>query len=288
MREKVAAGGLYHAQGRSPADEHVHSEFSWDTGPHASMRAACAHAVELGIPAVSFTEHVDFIAWALDDHPLVEGRRPRAPRHYQPVDVPAYLDSIERCRDEFPSLRVRAGIETGEPHLFAGSVAAVLAQGPFERVLGSLHSVIRDDELVGVNRVLKVEDPHLVMREYFAELLGMIQGSSVFDVLAHCDYPRRHWPRSAGPYSEHVFEQDYRAVFAALAASGRALEINTRSPLASVDLVRWWYEEGGRAVSFGSDAHVPWAVGQRFDLAVEVVTAAGFRPGRDRWDFYRV
>ena len=270
-----------------PPDEHVHSEFSWDTGPHASMRAACTRAVELGIPAVSFTEHVDFTSWASDDHPLVPGWRPRAPHRYQPLDVPAYLASVERCRAEFPGVRVHAGIETGEPHLFAGSVASVLAQGPFERVLGSLHSVIRDDELVGANRAVRAENPDAVMREYFAELLRMVNGSSVFDVLAHCDFPRRYWPRSAPPYDERTFEQEYRAVFSALAATGRVLEVNTASPLSSVELVRWWHQEGGRAVSFGSDAHVPWAVGQHFDLAVEVVTAAGFRPGRDRCDFYR-
>ena len=61
----------------------------------------------------------------------------------------------------------------------------------------------------------------------------------------------------------------------------------TSSPLASADQVRWFREEGGEAVSFGSDAHQPYAVGQRFDLAVDVVEAAGFRPGRDRLDFWR-
>ena len=59
------------------------------------------------------------------------------------------------------------------------------------------------------------------------------------------------------------------------------------SPLASVELVRWFGDEGGEAISFGSDAHTPTAVGQRFDLAVDVVEAAGFRPGRDRFDFWR-
>ena len=71
------------------------------------------------------------------------------------------------------------------------------------------------------------------------------------------------------------------------AGRGRALEVNTASPLASVDQVRWFYEEGGEAVSFGSDAHGGVAVGQRFDVAVDVVEAAGFRPGRDRFDFWR-
>jgi histidinol-phosphatase (PHP family) len=115
----------------------------------------------------------------------------------------------------------------------------------------------------------------------------MIETSDVFQVLAHVDFPRRYWPGGTHRYVEKDYEEEYRAVFRALASSGRALEVNTSSPLASVDQVRWFHEEGGEAVSFGSDAHQPAAVGQRFDLAVDVVEAAGFRPGRDRFDFWR-
>ena len=76
-------------------------------------------------------------------------------------------------------------------------------------------------------------------------------------------------------------------MFRTLASSGRALEINTRSPMASVSQLRWWWEEGGDAVSFGSDAHVPFRVGEHFDVAVDIAEAAGFGPGRDRFDFWR-
>ena len=39
------------------------------------------------------------------------------------------------------------------------------------------------------------------MRRYFAELMLLVDGSSVFNVLAHCDYPRRYWPTApAGAY----------------------------------------------------------------------------------------
>ena len=55
-----------------------------------------------------------------------------------------------------------------------------------------------------------------------------------------------------------------------------------------VDLIRWWRDVGGTAVSFGSDAHLPQRVGDRFKLAVDVVEAAGFRAGRDPYDFWRV
>ena len=174
-----------------------------------------------------------------------------------PLDVEGYSADLARCREEFPDLRILSGIEAGEPHLFPASVAAVLAAGNFERVLGSLHGIVYDGTLTGIDDALFARlDAHEVMRRYFADLVVLVDGSSVFNVLAHCDYPRRYWPTArAGVYAEADFEEEYRAVFRALASSGRALEINTRSPLASADLMRWWWQEGGDAVSFGSDAH---------------------------------
>ncbi len=270
-----------------PADNHVHSEFSWDTGPSASMEQTCHRAVQVGLPAVAFTEHVDFTDWGEHDRPPA-GARVGTRRRVLPVDVDGYLASIERCRHRFPGLRILTGIEAGEPHHFAGSVAAVLASGGFDRVLGSLHSIVHDGQLVYANHVFGSLPAHDVVRQYFAELLRLVEGSDVFGVLAHCDYPRRSWPTAReGRYREADFEEEYRTVFRALAASDRPLELNTASPLASATLMRWWYEEGGGAVSFGSDAHVPLRVGDQFDMAVDIVDAAGFRPGRDEYDFWR-
>ncbi len=47
-----------------PADSHVHSEWSWDTGgPNSSaagrMVATCERARSMGLPALFFTEHLD-------------------------------------------------------------------------------------------------------------------------------------------------------------------------------------------------------------------------------------
>ena len=86
-----------------------------------------------------------------------------------------------------------------------------------------------------------------------------METSSVFEVLAHADFPRRNWPHHLR-FEEKVFEDGYREVFRALAGSGRVLELNTRSPLWSATLLGWWRDEGGRALSFGSDAHQPQRV----------------------------
>jgi histidinol-phosphatase (PHP family) len=270
-----------------PADNHVHSEWSWDTWADASMADSCRRALELGLPSIAFTEHVDFTAWGEEDT-LPAGMPEIVWRErVVPLDVSGYQASLERCRERYPELRIISGIEAGEPHRFGGSIAAVLRSGSFERVLGSLHSVVDNGQLVYADRLFATVPARDLMRRYFAELLELVKGSDIFQVLAHCDFPRRDWPRGAGEYNEADFEEEYRGVFRALAASGRALEFNTRSPLASTTLIRWWYEEGGDAVSFGSDAHHPLRVGARFDLAVDIVEAAGFRPGRDPIHFWR-
>jgi histidinol-phosphatase (PHP family) len=269
-----------------PPDNHVHTRYSWDTADSSTMRRACERAVAEGLPAIAFTEHLDFTVWLDEDRATAEGLTDRHPAQQTPIDVEAYVAELEECRDRYPELRIWSGVETGEPHLFAASIAGHLRRAPVDRVLGSLHSLADQGRLVGVTRLLW-SDPAGTMRRYLAELVDMIESSDVFQVLAHCDFPRRYWPGGAHTYVEKDFEEEYRAVFRALAASGRALEINTSSPLASADQVRWFHEEGGEAVSFGSDAHQPERVGDRFDLAVDVVEAAGFRPGRDRFDFWR-
>jgi histidinol-phosphatase (PHP family) len=250
------------------------------------MARACERAVAEGLPAIAFTEHLDFTVWLEEDRATADGLVDRHPAQQTPIDVEAYAAELQECRERFPQLRIWSGVETGEPHLFAASIAAHLRTSPADRVLGSLHSLADDGRLVGVTRLLWSE-PAGTMRRYLGELVDMIESSDVFQVLAHCDFPRRYWPGGTQRYVEKDFEEEYRAVFRALASSGRALEVNTSSPLASVDQVRWFFEEGGDAVSFGSDAHQPFRVGDQFRLAVDVVEAAGFRPGRDRFDFWR-
>jgi histidinol-phosphatase (PHP family) len=51
-------------------DGHVHTEWSYDTGgPHSDaagrMRLMCRRAVLVGLPALAFTEHLDFTGWAI-------------------------------------------------------------------------------------------------------------------------------------------------------------------------------------------------------------------------------
>lgn len=274
-----------------PPDDHTHSEWSWDASD-GSMDGACARAAELGLPSIAFTEHVDHTRWELPDElrfPAAEPHLDGGGRFTPPAfDVEAYLDAIERCRARYPELTVLAGVELGEPHLDAAGVRSLLASGDFDRVLGSLHTLPVDGRLWLVdtlpNGSVPAEVTHdVVVRRYLRAVAEMIPRlPDEVQVLAHIDYPARGAP---GPFEPARYEEEFRDALAALAATGRALEVNTRVPLASV-VVRWWEEAGGDAVSFGSDAHRPEAVAAGFADAAAMVESHGFRPGRHPHGFW--
>lgn len=229
-----------------PADSHVHSEWSWDT-----LHAAAD-------PDGFFTP--------------------------PPFDAEGYLASVERCRERFPGLHILTGLEMGEPHRFGAELSEILATGTFDRVLGSLHCLADGDHYAEPWGIFPHRDAAEVVREYLAEVIGLVGTTGDFAVLAHIDYPVRFWPGT--PFDPGVFEDEFRAALRATARSGRALEINTRLPLHAT-ILGWWREEGGRAVSFGSDAHVADAVGHGFRTAAAMAEGYGFRPGATPYDFWR-
>ena len=70
----------------------------------------------------------------------------------------------------------------------------------------------------------------------------------------------------------------------AIAGSGRALEMNTRRLWPWIP--QWWAEEGGRAVSFGSDTHGPEFLAASFPEAMAMIEHFGFGPGPRPEDFW--
>src|SRR5947209_18932944 len=81
------------------------------------MDRSCERAIELGLPAIAFTDHADFVKVHQDQYC---------------VDIAGYLDSVDRCRAKYPGLRILSGVELGEPHWFTKETADILAAGPLD------------------------------------------------------------------------------------------------------------------------------------------------------------
>lgn len=270
-----------------PADSHVHSQWSWDTD-RTSMDRSCRRARELGIPAIVFTDHLDSTAWEIEPGDLdgvehLAAHLRGATLSPPPLDVEGYLDGLQACRERFVGLHVLSGIEYGEPHRSTEAVRSAVRAAGFDRVLGSLHSLQVGEAFHEPPGLLRIWPPPRVMRVYLEELARMIRMSQDFDVLAHIDYPLRYWPAAAEPLDLRDVEDEFRHALRLLAATGRALEINTRHLLDPV-ILEWWRHEGGKSITFGSDAHRPEDLAQRFDVAAAMAAAHGFRPGSEPHD----
>jgi histidinol-phosphatase (PHP family) len=257
-------------------DYHVHTEWSWDA-PRGDMERSCERALELGLPAIAFTEHAD---WAL----VHKGQHS--------VDIDGYLDAVERCRARFKNLRILTGVELGEPHWYPRETAEVLSSGPLDRVHGSIHCIRLEGGMLDASQFRSREglDFPAAVREYFRETLAMVESGQPFETLAHLDYPKRYWREDLAPYREADYKEQIRAILSAAARTGRVLEVNTTrgSTLCpGFEVVRWWRELGGRAVGFGSDAHQPDRVGAGFEVAAQMVESAGFKPAKDPTALWR-
>ncbi|HEX8508588.1 MAG TPA: PHP domain-containing protein [Propionibacteriaceae bacterium] len=279
-----------------PADTHVHSEFSWDTGGPSSpsavgtMRRTCARAVRIGLPVIIFTEHLDFSGWRAAPEDFAEHERRLIDQdglmQPPPLDVDGYLDSIERCRHEFPDLRILTGVEFGQPHLDRQAADALIDLSALDRVNGSLHTLpFAGHRSEPVTLFRELADPAEVMWTYLREVPAMVAGGD-FDVFTHIDYAARYWPTAEhGPFNHLLFEDGFRQAMRAIASSGRALEMNTARPLRPW-IPHWWAEEGGRAVSIGSDDHETTGLAANFHEATAVLDHFGFTPGLRPEDFW--
>lgn len=279
-----------------PADAHVHSEYSWDTGGPSSptavgtMQRTCAQAVRIGLPVVIFTEHLDFSGWRASPEDFAEHER-RLIDHdglMQPplMDVEGYFGSIDRCRREFPGLRVLTGVEFGQPHLDRHAADAHIDFSALDRVNGSLHTLpFAGHRSEPGTMYRELSDPAEVVWAYLSEALVMVDGGD-FDVYTHIDYAARYWPTEEhGPFDHRRFEDGFRQVMREIAASGRALEMNTSRPLRPW-IPQWWAEEGGHAVSFGSDDHATSGLAANFHESMALLDYFGFSPGRRPEDFW--
>jgi len=270
------------------ADSHVHSEWSWDTGGPDSdatgtMVSTCEQAIRIALPALIFTEHLDFDdAWRAgpDEFPAAAGRHINEQGYLVPplLNVEGYFEAIAQCRRRFPELTVLTGVEFGQPHLFEGRARQLLDLDRFDRINGSLHTLPFGPDRAEPVTLYQRWPPDEVIWAYLAEVPEMVAGSEVFEVFTHIDYAVRSWPtEQAGPFDPRQFEEGFRSGMRCVAGSGRALEMNTRRLEAWIP--QWWKEEGGRAVSFGSDAHVPQALANGFPEAQRMLGQLGFRPG---------
>jgi histidinol-phosphatase (PHP family) len=217
------------------------------------MREFVDTARDNGFDEISFTEH----------GPLLPGR---TVEFFQ-----RYADRAMKLKEEVASPGINFGIELDYHPGKVDEAAAIIAEYPFDYVLGSVHvhCGLYSEEIKGMT-FDEIADFALKM------ILEAVE-SKLFDTITHFDFYRI----LAGTEDVHapISHKDIiLRIFQAMEENGVCLEINSSSLRREInDLhptleILTWANDFDLKYTFGSDAHEAYLVGAGYDEAISALT----------------
>lgn len=248
-------------------DTHMHSAFSGDSD--APQDAMINAAIKKWLDGICFTDHLDM------DYP--DGLELFL------LDLPAYTASVlaqkEHYRDRIP---VRLGLELGLQPQLSEVYTDILAQYPFDFVIGSSHVVHGMDPYYA--EFYEGRNEEECYREYFESIAENIRAFDGFDVYGHIDYVVRYGPNRNNDYSYTKYADVIDEILKLLIEKGKGIEINTGGfkyglghPNPTEEIIARYRELGGEIITVGADAHAPAHIAYDFGKVPSILKKAGFR-----------
>jgi len=250
---------------------HCHSQFSTDG--KQTLDEICQEAVEKGLSGVAITDHLNTRSfWEQDS------------LHRFELQYEAILEKREEYRGRLELFR---GIEVGEYAEDPVNADSVLNRGGFDVVLGSCHAI--QEGMPSFRKFLREdqteEEVTVILNAYYDTMLKMASMPRFFDVLAHPTLPFRYLGRVfGGRYHWRQIEDKMIPLLEIAVKNDLALELNVNGwtdefghhTLPETDLLKIYYQMGGRLVTVGTDSHKTGRLSDGFDNAFEQLKEAGF------------
>ncbi len=251
-------------------DMHTHSENSHDS--NCKIEDMLKSQLKKGTDIFAVTEHFD--AFSNNDYDIFTPLK----RTYETV-----AELNQKYKDKCLLL---AGVEIGEGFLFPEIYEKGISFLDYDVVIGSVHCV----RFNGLEQAYSTIDFSKLLtvcisdylNAYFHEILTLIDTTD-FDILAHLTCPLRY---IIGIYGFDIDISKFNAkidrILKNIIEKGIALEVNTSSYsvlndfMPGVDILKRYFDFGGRLVTLGSDAHVAENASIHFDKAVKALKEIGF------------
>lgn len=250
-----------------PFDLHTHTSFSFD-GEYGAEEMVF-RAYELGIKRYAITDHLE-----INEYHLPEFRYPEILKEAKAV-IPGL---IEKYKGKIDLIR---GIELGQPVHDTALAEKLLSEGQYDYIIGSCHMIRGYQDFYFLD--YDENDPVKLLDVYFDELIEMAEWGK-FDTLAHITYPLRYIVGDKGKKIDMTrYEKQLERLFSLIIERNIALEINTSGlrqnigeTLPGEELLRKYYNMGGRLITMGSDAHKPEDIGKGIAEGIALAKKIGF------------
>lgn len=220
-------------------DNHLHTEFSWDSALNAAP--LIEKAIALGYTGITITEHLDLL--------------PQEFCEYGAFALQRYREHLAKLRAMYPQITLQTGLEIGDYHLVRDFATALLRYAPVDFVIGSVHFLAD-----GSNVAIPLPEPLSPEQQmdYYRQNLALVTDTDI-DVLGHLGVYKRYYRQM--PEESHC-RDIIRRIFAVMISRGIALELNYsafrkdyRRLLPEPEYVDLFQSMGGKRFSIGSDSH---------------------------------
>ncbi len=229
-------------------DFHIHTTLSCDG--RSTLDEVCRRAMEIGLRAVCFTEHMEF-------DPNDSG--------YGYLSYEEYSARVDEARCKYSGkLTTFKGVEADYQSRFEEKIRDWLADKELDFVLGSVHYV--DGEIFSEPMLAKrdIDETYVA----YLEQVRLSAESGLFSAIAHLDYIKRFTGDVSYLESSERLRPFLEEALLAIIANGAALEVNTKGLVGksrdyrpSLNIVRFYKHLGGTKVTIGSDAHDCYVLG---------------------------
>lgn len=244
------------------ADYHMHTSYSNDsTYP---MEEAIKRAIFLGIEEICFTEHSDYGTMG----------------NYV-VDYNAYYQAYQMLKDKYQNqITIKFGCEFGVQVHTIDNYKKDFKKYPFDFIILSNHQV--GDKEFWTQEFQKGKSQEQYNREYYQAILEVIKKFDGYSVLGHLDMIKRY--DEVGNFPDEKVKDIITEILNHVISHGKGIELNTScfryglSDLTpSIQILKWYYELGGKVITIGSDTHEESHVGYGIEEVKETLRKIGFK-----------
>lgn len=229
-------------------------------------------AIKRGLKEMGFADHVPrFYQPAIPDAKVTE-------RGMDWEDLEEYIESVLKFREEYREISIKLGLEMDFVPGWEEETARIIAQYPWDYVIGSVHFI--PEWSYGYIPNERDRKPEEVYPRYFEQVARAAE-SGLFDFLGHIDLPKRSFPRLAPEEMTRLYQE----LAERLGKANAVIEINSYGLRCSKDRLVGIYpdpellgfcRQQGVAVTLGSDSHRPEDVAADFDQALLLMRQAGY------------
>lgn len=258
------------------ADYHMHCKYSDDSDEEPEN--SVISAINKGFSEICFTDHVDYGVKA--DHDvyakMTNSEKEKAVLN---VDYPNYFKEIGELKEKYKDrITIKQGLEFGIQTHTIKDFKKLFDSYELDFVILSCHQINNREFWNNDFQKGKTQDEY--NREYYEEIYKVMCEYKDYSILGHLDMIQR--------YNEtvHPFEKSEEIITKILRKAiedGKGIEVNTSSfryglkdLTPSRDILKLYYELGGKIITIGSDAHKAEDIGDRIPYIQEELRNIGF------------